>query len=298
MNLSSPQITTSYIDTTLPAVLRQTTLKETYRFDCSCSLCALKTYVDPCETLWCPRACGGTCPFPREESSPPACARCNAVVPIVAPILDAIRLATEGLAKAQSIQGKGTCLESLPPCNRAHHRMTDPAHTLRLAENFVPLLRSAGLTPSSHPLLALVRLRQPFLIDGLASDYPEPADAQKSLDDAVRGAAAVVTGLDMVLQEGHPVRAIARAELGKLLASDEPAPSNVPSNRDSFPPSGARRLMLAKEMLTQAHRELMIGFGRDGGGGMVGRQVRELIIRMDKEMEVLKLGVKNVRESG
>jgi hypothetical protein len=101
------EITTAYVDTTLPTALRRAALSETYRFDCSCSLCLQSTNLDPRETLWCPRACGGVCPFPQKGGRVPTCARCKAPIPAPEPILDAIRLGTEALEKVESIQGKG-----------------------------------------------------------------------------------------------------------------------------------------------------------------------------------------------
>jgi peptidoglycan hydrolase-like protein with peptidoglycan-binding domain len=66
-----------------------------------------------------------------------------------------------------------------------------------------------------------------------------------------------------------------------------------------FPPSGVQRLLLAKNVLAQAHEELVIGFGKekDAEGGDVGREVRELLVRLEGELGVLKNGIRNVRES-
>lgn len=57
---------TSYIDTTLPKALRQASLQETYNFSCQCTLCSTPPDVDPRESMWCPKSCGGTCPLPIE----------------------------------------------------------------------------------------------------------------------------------------------------------------------------------------------------------------------------------------
>lgn len=61
------QILTAYIDTSVPTSQRQQSLKETYNFTCSCSLCAGMSGIDPREALWCPRACGGMCCAPQPE---------------------------------------------------------------------------------------------------------------------------------------------------------------------------------------------------------------------------------------
>jgi len=103
------------------------------------------------------------------------------------------------------------------------------------------------------------------------------------LDEAIRSATRSNTGLGQILTEGHPIRGIALAELGKLLSVDEPhlthlvspqsgittsAPlsSNSSSNMllpPSYPPSGPQRLKLAYETLKKARSELMIGFGEE-----------------------------------
>jgi hypothetical protein len=135
------------------------------------------------------------------------------------------------------------------------------------------------------------------------------------------------------------VRAVACAELGKLLAADEPAPASPPAPAPAsppapapasppapapavvkldgssaavataavtaakatsvFPPSGVQRILLAKTVLAQAHEELVIGFGKekDAEGGDVGREVRELLVRLEGELGVLKNGIRNVRQS-
>jgi hypothetical protein len=124
-----------------------------------------------------------------------------------------------------------------------------------------------------------------------------------------------------VLSTGHPVRAVACAELGKLLAADEPAPASPPAPAPAvvkldgssaavttataakatsvFPPSGVQRILLAKTVLAQAHEELVIGFGKekDVEGGDVGREARELLVRLEGELGVLKSGIRNVRQS-
>lgn len=63
---SRTQILTAYIDTTLPRAMRQNSLKETYNFVCTCRLCSVQVEVDPRESLWCPKTCGGICPVPTE----------------------------------------------------------------------------------------------------------------------------------------------------------------------------------------------------------------------------------------
>jgi len=107
-----------------------------------------------------------------------------------------------------------------------------------------------------------------------------------------------------VFVEGHPVRGVGLAELGKLLAVDEPPAlaTTMPGNAtattsDAFPPTGPARLALAVETLQRALKELMIGFGESTGGGDVGRVVREDIVKLEREMSIWARGVRNVRET-
>jgi hypothetical protein len=171
---------------------------------------------------------------------------------------------------------------SLPCC-------LDPPTALRLTTNMLLILLSAGLFPSAHPLLALNRLHQSLLISTLTDGE---GITQEKLDEAVRVAARSSVGLDGVLVAGHPVRGIARSELGKLLAVDEPSPSPVAET--DFPPSGPPRLKLAYETMIKALEELLVGFGAENGGGDVGQDVREGIVRLEKELGVWKEGIKNV----
>jgi SET and MYND domain-containing protein len=116
--------------------------------------------------------------------------------------------------------------------------------------------------------------------------------AQRQLDDCVQTAAKVVAALSVVLREGHPVRGVALAELGKVLSVDEPAPPSLIENKEetstheTFPPHGEARLRLAGVTLVRASKELLIGFGNDGDGGEVGRDVRRLILDVERELTV------------
>lgn len=180
---------------------------------------------------------------------------------------------------------------SLPGCSRA---CIDPAKTKHIVSNMIPILTSAKLTPSCHPLLAMTRLHQELLIAALSDSV-----TQDLLDDTIRTAARYSAGLTSVLPMGHPVRGVALAELGKLLAVDEPSPPediSSPQNQSRFPPSGPARLKLAYETLVRARDELVIGFGTDNGGGLVGKEVREAIVRLEKELGAWTQGIKNVLE--
>lgn len=210
----------------------------------------------------------------------------------------------------------------------------------------LPLLLSAGLTPSSHPLLALNYLHQSILLQPPSSQptdsspksttiTPVAEMSQNQLDELIRVASRSVFGFGRLLCEGHPVRAIALVELGKLLAVDEPewvpqfsagvrndnvSTSLLPpsasltsaaspttatidnsdgddsgnsvtqgvgfpsANAQSFPPHGAARLKLSHDTLVVAHKELNICYGAATGGGKLGREIREMIPRLQQEL--------------
>ena len=157
----------------------------------------------------------------------------------------------------------------------------------------IPILTSAKLLPSSHPLLALTRLHQSLLLAAFPSDL-----TQDALDGLIRASSASMTGLNAVLPAGHPTRAVALAEFGKLLAVDEPAPrpAATATTAVAFPPSGAARLRLACETLICARDELLISFGERNEGGEVGREVREMVVRVERELAAWDQGVRNVIE--
>ncbi|KAI0064995.1 SET domain-containing protein [Artomyces pyxidatus] len=266
------QIFTAYIDTTLPFSQRQQALAATYSFTCNCTLCSKYPRIDPRESIWCPKSCGGTCTFPSEEDPLTRCVKCGSAVPSTDSILDAIRIGQEALEKATTVQ------------------FNDLEKALQLTTNIIPILTSHKLLPSSHPLLALTRLHQSLLL----ASFP-PNLTQEALDNVIRATSASVTGISELLCRGHPIRALALAELGKLLAVDEPSPRDSKTNT-VFPPSGPARLRLAYETLVQAHNELKIGFGEENEGGEVGHEIREMAVRVEKELAVWKQGVKNVIE--
>lgn len=216
------------------------------------------------------------------------------------------------------------------------HLITDLQKALQITTNLIPILSSAGLLPSAQPLLALSRLHTTLLISNYHSPFDTDAielnspqiqeqrqtnqeivstlkEAQSQLDDAVRSATRTHNGLNQILPYGHPIRALALTELGKLLSVDEPDPrhltgesnlespgSSVPSSLRPlagavpYPPSGPQRLRLAYETLVRARGELIVGFG--GGkneGGQVGAEVRKTLVEVEKELGVWKEGIKN-----
>ncbi|KAN0111816.1 hypothetical protein V8E52_008196 [Russula decolorans] len=267
------EILTSYIDTSLPRVQRQAALSATYNFSCECGLCSQPPAPDPREALACPKNCGGACPFPSEEVPLTRCVKCKAVVASTDAVLDAVRVGQEALQKATRLQ------------------FSDLPKAQQLTTNIIPILTSAEVLPSSHPLLALTRLRQSLLL----ATFP-PNLTQDALDELIRASSASVTGLTSVFPPGHPTRALALAELGKLLAVDEPAPRPAGAGASAFPPSGPARLRLACETLIRARDELLISFGERNDGGEVGREIREMVVRVERELAAWNQGVRNVIE--
>ncbi len=170
--------------------------------------------------------------------------------------------------------------------------LLDPAKAKQLTTNLIPILTRSGLTPSSHPLLAMLRLHQEMLIADLSHSM-----SQEALDQAIQTAAKSSTGLSDTLPYGHPVRAIALVELGKLLAVDEPSPADHSANSQTqFPPSGPPRLKVAYETLLRARNELLIGFGKENEGGKLGQEVRETLVQLEKELGVWTEGIRNALE--
>jgi SET and MYND domain-containing protein len=216
---------------------------------------------------------------------------------------------------------------------------TDPQKSIQLTTNLIPIIISAGLVPAAHPLLALSRLNTSLLITHLPITEPlieeihspqvqvdlsqnppqqTQKDSQEALDEAIRSATRSYTGLSQILTDGHPIRGIALAELGKLLSVDEPHPTHLvspqsgvttsfntplssssslnmmPSHPAAYPPSGPHRLKLAYETLKKARCELVIGFGGGSNeGGEVGQHVRRQVVELEKELGVWKSGIRN-----
>ncbi|KZS97133.1 SET domain-containing protein [Sistotremastrum niveocremeum HHB9708] len=272
------EILTSYIDTVLPRDQRQALLKETYHFTCQCSLCTrdYSATPDPRASIFCPKKCGGMCPIPSDDVKITRCLKCGQQLSekSAGVVLDAVRLGQEALDKASSLE------------------TTDPMAALRLVTNIQTTFAQANLTPSTHPSLSLTRLRCSLMITLLSTN------PQISLNETIRLSGICVSALRDLYPEGHPVRAIAIAELGKLLTVDEssestPAVAETPLN--TFPPSGVKRLRLAHETLTKAYAELEIGFGP--GGGLIGLETLKLAREIDQEINVWTRGVRNVLEN-
>jgi hypothetical protein len=188
----------------------------------------------------------------------------------------------------------------------------DPQKAYSQATNCLSLLTApaVALRPTSHPVLALARLAVGLGIDmiskididaGAKSDDVRSNElAQKVLDDTIRLADTSARALAELLERGHPVRAIALAELGRLFAVDEyhvpPTSARGSAIEPPFPPHGPARLKLAYTTLLRALEELRIGFGAADGGGEAGVAAREMIARLEKEMDIWRDGVNRLRD--
>ncbi|CAK5272448.1 unnamed protein product [Mycena citricolor] len=268
------EILTSYIDTTLPRHMRQEALLETYHFTCDCTLCS-DAAVDPRDAVWCPKRpeCDGICRVPTDDTPLSLCAKCRAVLRKTDEVIDAVRVGTEALAKAERVQ------------------FAEPSKARQLASKMTPILRSAGLHPGSYPLLALSRMELAFAIEDL------PSSSNTLLDAAIHTSTMIVSGLTSFLTPGHPVRGLALAELARLCAADESSPDPTPTpnqNQNRYPYSGPARLRLALDTMQRALSELAVGFGMEGG--VIGRLIREEAVRVERELSVWKEGVRNVRD--
>ncbi|KAG8931655.1 hypothetical protein FRC02_002421 [Tulasnella sp. 418] len=323
--LPGEEIFTSYIDVSLPHRHRARELKERYMFDCTCPLCTVNlasdnTKIDPREIAFCGKqGCDGVIKLSDDldsnDLSKRGCIKCGKSLSKedAESVIDSIRLGEEALEKA-------TMLE-----------LEDSERALKYTCNLIPIL-NRHLPPTSHPLLALLRLHQSLLITRLSlaiSNLPPPSQTQsyrlpqKEVDEVCWAACRALSGImGGVFPEGHPIRGIALAEIGKLLTVDiepdedspqitagqtflksllylSPSYSSTTNSASAFP-SGVARLQLALEVLLRARVELKRGFG--GEGGEVARQVEDGIRNVEIELmawkRVVAQGGKLIGEDG
>jgi hypothetical protein len=264
----------------------------------------------------CPKHCGALCPLPTNGMLFVSLVYSKLITPSRASLCAVSKMS------GKHFSGRGVLVESCSNWPRrtkeggcsSRHRfvvrrnlrrasnkicVADHSYALKLTSNLIPLLTSAGLSNASHPLLALLRLQHLLLsisLSRLSTQSGSNEELQKVLDDAIRTAVKVSSGLCEVLPEGHPIRGLHLAETGKLLAVDEFASVPGSNSQGSFPPTGAARLNLAFRNLVEARKELLIGFGQENGGGEVGEEVRKLVISVETEIGIWKDGVRTAWE--
>ncbi|KAG8892979.1 hypothetical protein FRC00_011253, partial [Tulasnella sp. 408] len=301
------EVLTSYVDISLPRHLRIKDLQERYMFTCTCTACSRVEdgTADPREAMKCERpGCNGLIPLPApgtESRKKLVCSTCKQESTAnLEDVLDAVRLGEEALERAMAFE------------------LEEPASAYKYTSNMIPLL-SRHVPFTAHPLLALSRLHLTLLISKLASAFEDLGTSladdgissksgsvarlpKDQVDEVCSAAARSFAAISVVFPEGHPVRGVALAELGKLLCVDvdqdaqaiehivSPAvaasdPTTVFASLEnaeasSFP-AGEERLKLARNVLLRARAELRRGFG--GEGGEVARQVEESIRNVEKE---------------
>ncbi|KAF8890645.1 hypothetical protein BD779DRAFT_1643693 [Infundibulicybe gibba] len=285
--LPGEEIVTSYIDTTVSRLQRRKILQETYNFTCECNLCTAEGDAqDLREAIWCPKSCGGTCLMPTQDSPSVVCTRCDGTLePSQSEaVLDALRLGREGLEKATTLQ------------------TSDPQKALKLTTHLTPFLLSAGLTPASHPLLALSRLHQSFLIDSLSllvttKSIPKEGngakEAQDILDEAIRTAVRNVAGLEGILPMGHPIRELHVRKPG--VSWPWMSSQNINPKRGTECSIPAQRVSEATTGVGCSHKardELLVGFGKVNEGGNAGREVRDQIAKLERELKYWNMGAR------
>jgi len=110
------------VDVTLPVELRQKALQETYNFICNCTLCTGVQEVDMRSSYFCPKCEQGLVAVKdRGRSYPYAittadslapgkaslCSKCGAALVVSDDLKEKLRVAIEGLQKAEKIQSTG-----------------------------------------------------------------------------------------------------------------------------------------------------------------------------------------------
>lgn len=123
--------------------------------------------------------------------------------------------------------------------------------------------------PASYPLLAIHRLALDRCLD---RDAEQCGTAR--YQQAAKYAHEICAGLDTILHPGHPVRAVQRTVLGRLMS--------ICSENDQA--ANTINTSAACVVLEHAHKELELAFGREGIlrdqiGAEIAQLRRDLAIR-------------------
>lgn len=273
--LTTAQIFTSYVDVSLPVIERQKDLKERYGFTCVCKLCQRvsdKSWVDPRNAIThstCKKG-KGKGKLPQSLTAPSNCTICGEA--FLADLRDLPKLQSQGEVLLLS-EEKSSLGESSNPSTTLQltRFFIDPQRALRQLSTLIPALIQL-VPPSSHPLLALLRLRALLLSSSTDA-------AQRDL--AVSSLALAHEGAEAVYPPGHPTLAIILSECGKLL-SLEPGDGTevIPVN------AVVSRLTQAVLVLQKAVQACELGFGP--GGGIVGLEMRGLLQGCQGELGLIR----------
>lgn len=157
-----------------------------------------------------------------------------------------------------------------------------------------------NMSATSYPLLPLLRHLSLLAMSSLSSTSSIPT--RQRVEDVTLLTYLSTNALltQDLLPPGHPSRGLALAELGKILLLPLPPASSaddrsivpdelralVPEARAKLALDGWLRLAWARDILTQAVRELRVGFGKNGGA--VGGEVAGLLEGTEREIEALR----------
>ena len=209
-----------------------------------------------------------------------ACVKCG-VAPDIQETIKLLSVSRDELSKAQQLAS------------------TDPQIALDRTRRMLALLRTR-LPPTAHPHLDLLA-QQSSLLTRLAFDLPDGNDAgvgnEELLKELRHVSEELCSAYSVLLPPGHPVRALAFTQFGEVLSVNSPAHPTASTTMNGGDDPAA---LLARSVtvLKQAYTELRLAFGIENDGGRVGRRVRKRLVGLEKELDVWREGVRNIRAYG
>ncbi|WWD19917.1 hypothetical protein CI109_104389 [Kwoniella shandongensis] len=260
------EILTSYIDVSTPFDDRQKELLERYRFKCQCSLCERskdKKWVDPRWSVL-HVGCGK-----KGKGKMPAANAVGKVSTVCDACGDNFRVDASELRR---LVEKGKELLSHDESDSL-----DRAEALSSLSSLIPALL-ARLPPSSHPLLALLRLHALLL---------NPPRTIPKLDLAISQLGLAFTGAQLAYPPNHPTIALIQAEYSKTLSYDQLHSQAAEQAADEdtqrkLQNEARRRLEASLGVMRDALKRLRLGMG--GEGGVTGMELEGLIRGLQVEL--------------